>query len=78
MNQSPTIKWAKRLSHSSSNANKHPYLFKRVDKPVTEKDVFINSANDTFDRIAANLKATKENGGKTTGIELTNIEGLRI
>lgn len=76
--QSNTINWAKRKSHSSSNANKHPYLFKRVDEPITEKDYLINQCHDTFDRINANIKATKDNGGKTTGIELTNIEELRL
>jgi len=73
-NQSPTINWPKRKSHSSSNAYKHPYLFKRVKHPVTDKDFFINHCNDTFDRIDANRKAIKANGGKTTGIELKDFQ----
>lgn len=63
-----SIIWPKRKSHSSSNANKHPYLFERVEHPVTDKDFFINSCQDTFDRIAENRAAIKANGGKTTGL----------
>jgi len=70
----PSINWPKRKVYSSSNAYMHPYLLKRVEHPVSDKDFFINSCHDTFDLIAKKRKAIKANGGKTTGLcELKEI-----
>ncbi len=69
-----SINWPKRKSHSSSNTDMHPYLFERVKNPKTDKDILINSCNDTFDAIAENRRAIKANGGKTTGIELKEFQ----
>lgn len=70
-----SINWPKSKVYSSSNARKHPYLLERIKNPnpEIEKHAFVNHCNDVFQEIAKNRRAIKANGGKTTGIEFTNI-----
>ena len=68
-------------NHSSSGSLIEPYMMgftkPKRHRGLTQKEKFGNHCYLRFEEIAANIKARMDNGGKTTGIELTNINELR-